>query len=293
MTFLTKLWRRLRIYWPRTVELGGHRVALPAGHRLDWYRSRHRHFDEPIADICRLLGGKYGDIRAIDIGANVGDTAAMMVRERTTSVLCIEGNPVYLPLLKQNLARISASSEIEPSFIGFGAGSVSATVVTRAGTASLKMEESNEPSVELRSLADILADHPKFRDTHLFKVDTDGFDAKIVLGALPELQRMQSILYIEYSPTADKAVDVECRTMLQELVNIGYERFHVFDNFGNHMLCLSAGEIEHFASLNAYVVNTSRDDRPTLFYFDICAVAPKDLDISDRLSALYISKAGL
>jgi hypothetical protein len=64
----------------------------------------------------------------------------------------------------------------------------------------------------------------------------------------------------------------------------------VFDNFGNHMLCLEDGELHHLYSLNAYVKFTRRDLRPALFYYDICAMTARDVDISDKLRDLYLDQ---
>lgn len=285
--FSQLVWRQ-RTHFDRTVALGDHRIRLPAGHLLDWHRLRHRRYDEPIAEIAELLRRKYRTPAMIDIGANVGDTAALMARSPEIAVLCIEGNEKFLPLLRENLAGVSPISEIEPSYVGAGGEAVSGRMLTGKGTARL-VEGSG--FVRTRSLAQILRAHPRFSDARLLKIDTDGFDAKIVLSASEVISALKPIAYIEYSPTGSAAVEAECRAMIERLKDIGYAFFHVFDNFGNHMLRVPAEQSDHLHALNAYVRSSRKDLRPSIFYYDICAIAAGDTDISDDLLRHYVEDA--
>jgi len=291
MNLVSQIFFRLRTNVPRTIELGGHSVSLPAGHLLDWYRLRHSRYDEPIADLCDILIKKYPNFRAIDIGANIGDTAALIVRSSDVSVLCVEGNQKYLPLLKKNLAHISVTSEIEETYVGFDDGEIAGHVVTRAGTASIEPAVSGQTgtaAVRMRSLESIVADHPRFLKAELLKIDTDGFDAKIIMASIDLISRVMPVVYVEYSPNGSPHVEQECREMINRLCDIGYIYFHIFDNFGNHILRLSFNELFHLNELIAYVRNCRKDLRPAVFYFDICAITNDNSDISDELLRKYL-----
>lgn len=291
MSILSLALRRLQTYIPRSIHLGDYRVALPAGHPLDWARLRHRNYDEPIKDICSLLVKKYPDLCVIDIGANVGDTAALAMVTPRVSVLCIEGNASYLPFLKRNLKNISPNCEIEASYVGFVDGMVSASVTTKRGTAAINVDSNSGERVHLRNLGSILDDHPRFKNAHLLKIDTDGLDCKIIMAAADTIGRMRPVLHIEYSPAGSDAAEMECRVMIRQLCEIGYMHFHVFDNFGNHMLRLSGNETVHLHSLNAYLRSSLRDNmKPSVNYFDICAMTSDDSDVSDALLALYVKE---
>jgi FkbM family methyltransferase len=267
-------------------------VKLPPGHLIDWYRIHHRRYNEPIADLCKLLVGKHSELYVIDIGANIGDTAALMAQSTSVSVLCIEGNPTYIALLKPNLKQISSSSEIEESYVGPQDVESAACVVTHSGTSSITLQDnvlSKMPTTKLRSLASILADHPRFTNAKLLKLDTDGFDAKIIMASTELLADVHPIIYMEYTPVGlpDNARD--CRAMIKRLCDIGYEYFHVFDNHGNHMLRLTAAETHQFRALNAYLRNSCQDTQPAVYYFDICAMTEDNRDISEALLEQYIS----
>lgn len=224
----------------------------------------------------------------IDIGANVGDTAALMARSPEIAILCIEGNEEFLPLLRANLASVSLISEVEPSYVGVDDANVSGRMLTYEGTAKLV---EGDGVVRVKSLSQILESHPRFKNARLLKVDTDGFDAKIILAASDVIAASKPIAYIEYSPSESPAAEAECRAMIERLKSIGYAYFHVFDNFGNHMLRVPAEQSDHLHALNAYVRSSRKDLRPSLFYYDICAIAANDADISDDLLKNYVEDA--
>jgi FkbM family methyltransferase len=291
MNLAHQIARRLATNFTRKIALGGHEIVLPRGHRLDWYRLRHRRYDEPVSDLCSILLKKYPELYVIDIGANVGDTAALMVKNTNVSVLCIEGNTVYIPLLKTNLGRVSQSSEIEQSYVGAEDVLVAARVSTGAGTASIELENGIDKGpdvIQLRSLSSILATHPRFQNARLLKIDTDGMDAKIIAASSDVLERMRPIVYTEYSPIGPLEVQRECRATFDLLARFGYAHFHIFDNFGNHMLRLSASESKHLDELSAYLRSSRMDLKPAVFYYDICAMTEQDSDISDELLRQYL-----
>jgi hypothetical protein len=166
------------------------------------------------------------------------------------------------------------------------------SVTTRFGTASIDTDERtrmSNSSVRLRRLESILTDHRRFGDAKVLKIDTDGFDAEIVMGAANVRARMRPVVDVEYSPIGSDEVEKSCRRMIECLRDVNYEYFHVFDNFENHMLRLAGSEIDHLRTLNAYVRSSRLDVKPAVYYFDICAMTADDRDISDELLRRYIA----
>src|SRR5215813_11669134 len=138
MNLLGLLYHRTKVLFPRSCQIGRHTIKLPPGHRLDYYRWQSDRYDRPLLEISTLLSSKYSDFCAIDIGANVGDSAAAITHNRDVPVLCIEGSTSFFPVLRQNLRRVSRLSEIEESFIGPEDTAMPARVVTRGGSAGIE-----------------------------------------------------------------------------------------------------------------------------------------------------------
>ena len=77
--------------------VGRTRVVLPLDHALETYQARWKRYDRALGEIAHIVRGKYPDLRAVDIGANVGDTAALIFAYDDIPTLCIEGTEAFLP----------------------------------------------------------------------------------------------------------------------------------------------------------------------------------------------------
>jgi len=120
---------------------------------------------------CRLV--------LIDVGANIGDTAALISETvNGASILCIEGNDKVLEFLSYNVKLIKNNSiTIEPCFCTDSPSNIGFSVDMHYGTAKLvKNEMSN---IQGDTLDNIVNRYPIFEKTNLLKIDTDGFEITV------------------------------------------------------------------------------------------------------------------
>jgi FkbM family methyltransferase len=268
----------------KTYRIGRYELILPADHALDHYQKNWRLYDLVLGDIAQVVFQKYPDATAIDIGANVGDTAALMCRDQNFPVLCIEGSPLFLSFLRRNLERLPAGIEVAPSLVGPVAGSVSSdNLKEQSGTASLKIGGSSTSLlIPVRPLADILMDHPRFLRPRLLKSDTDGSDFDILLSSLDLIRKCRPVLYFEYDPTRRTDGCAVGLQLISELNKVGYQYFLVYDNFGNLMDGIIGDASERFAHLNRYIMSHVIFGRQ-IYYLDICACTEQDEDLAKLL----------
>jgi hypothetical protein len=77
-------------YKSKEYQIGNHKILLPLDHLLDKYQANWKRYDTVLGDVARIVFQKYPESTAIDIGANVGDTAALINKYIHVPVLCIE-----------------------------------------------------------------------------------------------------------------------------------------------------------------------------------------------------------
>jgi FkbM family methyltransferase len=258
-------------------------ITLPFEHRLPSYRRDWRMYDQPlrlIADGLRSLGD---DVCAIDVGANVGDSAALISADGRIPVLCVEGDPLYLPYLRRNAAVMGLHVFIEECFVDSREGFVDPAELDRGdGTTSAvrALDRPAKSGVPVRRLEQLVKRHPAFDRADLIKLDTDGRDFEILLSHERYLEERMSVLFFEYalehSPT-DTERSLQCIDML---FRIGYKRMVVFDNFGNRLFSTSSAEV--FGELNLYLLSNARYGR-AVYYFDVCAIAKPHDALDDFL----------
>jgi FkbM family methyltransferase len=254
---------------------------------LPAHRRSFKLYDFILGEIARVAIAKYPDAVAIDIGANIGDTAAVLCRHQNLPVLCIEGHPEFLAFLRKNLARLPDGIEIADCLLGPQPRTVPlASLKAKGGTATMTATTTTAPDdsvVAIRTLSDVLREHPRFEHPRLIKSDTDGADFEILSSSLDIISREHPLLYFEYSLVEHKSSLVESIALIEQLVVAGYNRFLVYDNFGNLMQVISDNFVTRFRNLNRYVMSNILFGR-SVYYLDVCACHQVDADLA---AALY------
>jgi FkbM family methyltransferase len=202
-------------------RLGGIELELPLSHELPFYRSDHPEYGEAVGRIAGRLGGP-----VVDIGANVGDTAAVVRAHTEAPVLCVEGDEVFFGLLERNAGRLG-DVELERVFVSGLKPQTGGGLERARGTARIV---AGEGAIRSRPLAEVLAAHPRFAAPALIKLDTDGMDVPILLANLDLLARLRPVLFFEYDPHLGAEPVV-----FERLREVGYERMHVYENTGEHV----------------------------------------------------------
>ncbi len=267
-------------------KVGQYFLLLPLDHKLDAYQASWRRYDTAIGYIAQAVFNKYPNSSAIDIGANVGDSAALIRTNTNVPILCIEGSPVFVPYLKQNALGLE-NVEIEACFIGTNDKFISLDQINHhSGTAAIVNATSsrNIQTIPMKSLSAVLEVYPKFQNSKLLKIDTDGFDFSIIKESLETIASLLPVLYFECDVTFQENAHINAVETLETLCKLGYERFIVYDNFGNYLISLSKLDNEKFIDLVAYLVSNRKiSGTPAVYYFDICAFSVNDIDLFETI----------
>ncbi|MDX2243452.1 MAG: FkbM family methyltransferase [Leptolyngbyaceae cyanobacterium bins.302] len=263
-------------------NVAGFNLYFPDDHLLERYQSTWHLYDRTLGIIAKAVSTKYPNMTAIDIGANVGDSAALIQEFQPIPTLCVEGNPEYLQYLEEN-SKIIGNVEIADYFIGDEDASIALDAVeSHGGTTSIINSINAEGFFisQLRSFQSLLIEFPLFKGSKLFKIDTDGFDFKIIKASQKFIRNSQPIVYFEYDISFAKDGSSEGLSVIELLMDLGYVKFAIYDNFGNHLINLSSQDKQIFFDLTNYLFSSRHESgQPVIYYFDICAFPEVDLDI--------------
>lgn len=209
------------------IRIGGRRLTMKFSHPLPFMLSRFPYYDTLMPRLAQALGARHGDLRIIDVGANIGDTASLTLDAVDARILAIEPDPDYFRLPQKNTRECAgvtcvcaALAEVEAD----GAGGVALTKV--AGTAFI----AKGGGVTLDGL---LATQPDFARAQLLKVDTDGFDYKVLKGARRFLAATKAAVFFELAPEhCEKVGRVDPLEIFAFLRGLGYATFMFYHNEG-------------------------------------------------------------
>lgn len=233
-----------------TYVVGGIPLVLPYHHKLPEYQRKFRLYDRKLGLIAQTVRAIHPDAIGIDIGANVGDSAAAIRGACDMPLLCIEADPVYYGYLSRNAERIGGVTCVR-SLVGLESRSVSARIDRRDGTGVL-VDASG--TVMMHALPDIVrSSGTNTTSVGFIKSDTDGFDFDVVVGSEPILRQVRPTLYFEYQVVDTKSSEASLEAV-GLLASIGY-RFIVFDNYGHTMRVIQESPHGAFSELNGYVLS--------------------------------------
>ncbi|HMG84953.1 MAG TPA: FkbM family methyltransferase [Terracidiphilus sp.] len=216
-------------------RLDGTELLLPLSHELPLFRRSHPQYSCNIGRITSSVLQKYPSATIIDIGANVGDTAAIIRANSKAPILCIEGDAYFFRLLQINVAR-SGMRDIEACFAFVGAEQCEIRGGLRHASGTASYSSSAAQSTNQIPLSDILEKFPNFRQSKLLKIDTDGFDCQIVAAELKWISEARPVTFIEYDPYLTRAQGYSSSNIFSEMASVGYELAVFWENTGEYML---------------------------------------------------------
>jgi len=251
--------------------LWGSKMKIPFSYNLPFFIKNYPYYNFNLLRISLYIKEKYNNLNFMDIGANIGDTVALLRSKNDLPLLCIEGDRTFFEILKKN-TELFSNIELANTFLGESEDIINAKLSSNLGTGSIV--DSTKHKLETVSLDTLLKKFPPFQNSKLIKIDTDGFDFKILRGSKNYLNQIHPAVFIEYDPLFQKLHNEDPYFIFEYLETFGYSKVIFYDNFGDYLISLSLNEKEKISELTSYFTN-----RGSLKYCDLCFFHKEDEDI--------------
>jgi FkbM family methyltransferase len=228
--------------------------------------------------IVKEVFDKYPETKVVDIGANIGDSVALVKSLVEVPMLCIEGDDFYFNLLKENTAQFE-NTKIFQRYLGEVNMDINARPIQDNG--SLKIDTSdNSSSITIQKFDTLSEQFPlDFKNVKVFKIDTDGFDLKILRGAKEALEKDKPVVFFEYSEKHLKDAGDDGLSIFPFLGSMGYKFLMFYDCNGRFIFSTEFENQLQIEQIHLYISNYSAP----LFFLDIAAFHFNDKDIYERV----------
>lgn len=258
-----------------TIRIGNYSIQLPSASQLaDIYQRIPGHMSQ-LRVVASLLKKKYPDLAAMDIGANVGDTACLIKSGADTPLWCIEGDDYTFGLLEQNLRQLPNASA-HKLFLGEKTGALAATFEKSGWNATIKPDASAGQKISIVSLDDFLATQLKAPAFKLVKIDAEGFDCAIIRGAQKFLGRARPALTFEYNRDNMEAIGENGLDTLSLLSGLGYSQVAFHDCNGRFLATAALSDAALIRDMHDY----ADGKHSAVYYFDLTVFHHDDDDIA-------------
>jgi FkbM family methyltransferase len=282
-----RAWEASWRHWsgPVTARIHGHRVLVNAGYPYPMLMRRWPTYNDPLVEIVAQARGVLGrPVTVVDVGAAIGDTALLLLEraeDAVGTIHCVEGDAEFFGLLQHNLADI-AEVRLHRAMLSDLPGTEKSLQRTHRGTASA-VGPAESAAV---TLDELLAGTPAL---DVLKTDTDGFDGKVLAGAVELLAVHHPAVIFEWHPKLYQATGNDWMRPFSVLDANGYDRYVWFSKFGELSHTQHGADPRGVDSLAAICLG---DTGPTLdWHYDIVALHATSPVRADDVAALREARA--
>jgi FkbM family methyltransferase len=211
---------------PRIIR--GTILFMDPKHALPSYVATYPLYDTALPAFASFLVRRRArPITIIDVGANIGDTSALIaaaIGGDNARFICIEADAHYITLLRRNTEQFNA--KIIHGIAGRSSGQVNLRA-TRSGTGTSKLVADKAVQRPMISVDDMDCDH-----ADILKIDTDGFELDVLEGASKTLQTADTV-FVEYSPRNLREFGKhEPGQLVDFMIKHDFHTALAYDNFG-------------------------------------------------------------
>lgn len=252
-------------------------LDIPDDHKIADIHAVDHLYDRAFGEFYRAIAKRSPRGTFLDIGANVGDTAAAILSVCSDNpVLCVEGSPEFVPYLQANLRhlgpRVSLINRyVRPPMVA----DIAVRTVHDRGSAHLMSCEAPGASLDnsaFVTLDDVLKQaHALGSEIALVKTDTDGFDGYIVSALVDD---SDCPLFFECDLHMGlPEVESPWPNVFERLDAAGYA-IVIFDNHGLPVLTAQEGVAQVLTDLCGYVCLQRAVQPVRMHYIDVWAFPP-------------------
>jgi FkbM family methyltransferase len=253
------------------------RIVVPLSHMLPYIVQDFPQYSTNLTRISNSVYEKYPEMIAIDVGANVGDSVALMRKSAYFPILCIEGDEKFFNFLSENGLQFQNVQMLQV-YLSDQSEELSAELISKDGTATVNLLKSDNDRIIVKTLSVVCESLIDFSQAKLLKIDTDGFDTRIIRGGQQLILEGNPVIFFEYDPFFLLKRDSKYLEVFHFLRNLGYSGLLLYDNFGDFLCSAKCSDELFLSEITSYYTG-----RLSYSYLDICAFHEKDTDLFEKL----------
>ena len=220
-------------------RVGNSVIRMPLSHDLPHHQKNFPNYSLNLGRIAGVVRAARPDLAAVDVGANVGDSVAILRSEGPLPVLAIEGNRHYFELLQENAKALGPDLYLRCAMVGTAPGEGHGAMHEYGGSAYYVEGIKDASAVPFESLSQLIDETPELAGRKLLiKVDTDGLDCKILKSEERLLANRRPVVFFEYDPFHFQRYGDDGFAVFDVFRRAGYSGLIVYENTGEYRTSL-------------------------------------------------------
>jgi FkbM family methyltransferase len=253
-------------------KVGNYYIKHKFSHNLPKFLINHRYYNINMVKVAETISKKYKDLTIIDVGANIGDSVALIKTFIEVPILSIEGNGEYYELLKENTKKFKNIKLIK-TMVDERRHTGRGEITNINGTGLIEVDKTSD-TISFDKIDNLLRLNKKYAKSKFIKIDTDGYDGKVIRGSTVYIKKQKPIIFFEYSPILLESAGDSGEEIISFLKDRDYKYLLIYMNTGEFLCSTQTTNTRLLGQLTHYL-----KDMNMRAYYDICAFTEDDLDI--------------
>lgn len=232
----------------------------------------------PMGLVANWVIDKYPAAWAVDVGANVGDTMLIIRSKADMPIICVEGDLHCYRLLEENARELERVHGFN-IFLSDKSGTTQVSTEKEGWNMTLVESRKGQAGREIKmeTLDKVIDDLGCKNSVKFVKVDTEGYDMRILRGAANTLAAAHPVLTFEINRENIEVLGDNVGDFYDYLTGLGYSDFLLADPNGDPVCVLGPNDRQVFFSLYTY-----SGPRRAVCYIDVWAFHRDDHDLFAR-----------
>jgi FkbM family methyltransferase len=259
-------------------RVGNSVLRMPLSHDLPHHQKTFPNYSLNLGRIAGIVRAARPDLAAVDVGANVGDSVAILRSSGPLPVLAIEGNRHYFELLHENASALGPHLYLRCAMVGTAPAGGGAMHEYGGSAYYVEGKEDGSP-VPFVTLTTLINETPELAGRKLLiKVDTDGLDGKILKSEEQLLASRRPVVFFEYDPFHFQRYGDDGFAVFDTFRRAGYTDLMVYENTGEYRMSLGLDQEAELRELHQLYSGQGGER-----YADICVFHGDDAKLFEMV----------
>jgi FkbM family methyltransferase len=273
----TNEWSEKNITKKVSVRVGNYDILMPGNNQQIVNYKNIPDLNIQLGHLAECVAKKYPDVTLIDVGANVGDTIAIIKTNIDLPIIAIEGDDTSFQFLEMNTKQFKNISLVK-AFLGETKETIGVDIEKSGWNNTIIPNASGKKKIILDTLDNTLENLKLNRgNLKLLKIDTEGFDTIILRGCNNILKNNKPVIFFEYNGENMKKNGENGLETILNLKKVGYHQILIFDGLSNLILSTNLDNEALLLQLHNYVHKKGA----MIPFFDICIFHSEDTNIAN------------
>ncbi len=257
------------------VKIGEFNIEIPSNNPLSKHYVYYPDYNIGLQRLSVIVSKKYPNQTLVDVGANVGDTIAVVKSRLNIPIIAIEGDDFSYSFLAKNCQKFSDIQLIK-AYLGEN-NKEELISIEKVGWNNTLVPKKEGNLIKINTL-DTILETTKFSTIKLIKIDTEGYDTIILRGAQQIIEKFHPILYFEYNRENMDVINEDGLSTIFSLTKYGYENIVFLDNHNRTLLHTKLSNKEIIQQLHNYA-----DGKKGLIpHYDLCIFHSTDFELFEE-----------